>query len=146
MENVVTQEGLTLNIKEVMYNGRRLVFAIINTANKKYLCVKNQPPMLEHKTFQKEFAPHIGPQAGPYPHLVSIPSKMSVSRLHEIFEGEKRANVGLNEAAIRKYIQEQESHDIALDSCGTLPKWKFLLRYREKVCLPLGRNEKSAFC
>ncbi|MOA04730.1 Transposase IS200 like protein [compost metagenome] len=73
--------------------------------------------------------------------LVSIPPKMSVSSFMGYLKGkralmifDKHANlkykygnrhfwaegyyvstVGLNEATIRKYIQEQESHDIALD-------------------------------
>jgi putative transposase len=73
--------------------------------------------------------------------LVSIPPKMSVSSFMRYLKGksalmifDKHANikykygnrhfwvegyyvstVGLNEATIKKYIQEQESHDIALD-------------------------------
>ena len=73
--------------------------------------------------------------------LVSIPPKMSVSSFMGYLKGksalmifDKHANlkykfgnrhfwsegyyvstVGLNEATIRKYIQEQESHDIAMD-------------------------------
>lgn len=73
--------------------------------------------------------------------LVSIPPKMSVSQFMGYLKGksalmmfDKHANlkykfgnrhfgaegyyvstVGLNEATIKKYIQEQESHDIALD-------------------------------
>ena len=73
--------------------------------------------------------------------LVSIPPKMSVSSFMGYLKGksalmifDKHANlkykfgnrhfwaegyyvstVGLNEATIKKYIQEQESHDIALD-------------------------------
>ena len=73
--------------------------------------------------------------------LLSIPPKMSVSSFMEYLKGksalmmfEKHANlkyklgnrhfwaegyyvstVGLNEATIRKYIEDQEKHDIALD-------------------------------
>lgn len=73
--------------------------------------------------------------------LVSIPPKISVSQFMEYLKGksalmifDKHANlkykygnrhfwaegyyvstVGLNEATIRKYIQEQEKHDIAMD-------------------------------
>ena len=73
--------------------------------------------------------------------LVAIPPKMSVSRFMGILKGksalmifDKHANlkyrfgnrhfwaegyyvstVGLNEATIKKYIQDQERHDIALD-------------------------------
>lgn len=73
--------------------------------------------------------------------LVSIPPKLSVSQFMGYLKGksaliifDKHANlkyqsgnrhfwaegyyvstVGLNEATIRKYIQEQESHDIAMD-------------------------------
>ena len=73
--------------------------------------------------------------------LMSIPPKLSVSSLMEYLKGksalmmfDKHANlnykfgnrhfwsegyyvstVGLNEATIKKYIQEQEAHDIALD-------------------------------
>jgi len=76
--------------------------------------------------------------------LVSIPPKMSVSSFMGYLKGkialiifDKHANlkykfgnrhfwaegydvstVGLNEATIRKYIQEQESHDIAMDKLG----------------------------
>lgn len=77
-----------------------------------------------------------------YDHLLlSIPPKMSVSSFMGYLKGksslmifDKHANlkykfgnrhfwaegyhvstVGLNEATIRKYIQEQEKHDIALD-------------------------------
>ena len=77
--------------------------------------------------------------------LVSIPPKYSVSQFMEYLKGksslmifDKHANlkykfgnrhfwaegyyvstVGLNEATIRKYIQEQESHDIAMDKLTT---------------------------
>ena len=77
--------------------------------------------------------------------LVSIPPKYSVSQFMGYLKGksslmifDKHANlkykfgnrhfwaegyyvstVGLNEAAIRKYIQEQESHDIAMDKITT---------------------------
>ena len=73
--------------------------------------------------------------------LVSIPPRMSVASFMEYLKGksalmmfDKHANwkykfgnryfwaegyyvstVGLNEATIKKYIQEQEKHDIALD-------------------------------
>ena len=64
--------------------------------------------------------------------LVSIPPKMSVSSFmgylkgksalkykfgnrHFWAEGYYVSTVGLNEATIRKYIQEQEKHDIAMD-------------------------------
>lgn len=75
---------------------------------------------------------------------VSIPPKYSVSQFMGYLKGksslmifDKHANlkykfgnshfwsegyyvstVGLNEATIRKYIQEQESHDIAMDKLG----------------------------
>ena len=77
--------------------------------------------------------------------LVSIPPKYSVSQFMVYLKGksslmifDKHANlkykfgnrhfwsegyyvstVGLNEATIRKYIQEQESHDIAMDKITT---------------------------
>ena len=55
--------------------------------------------------------------------LVSIPPKYSISQFmgylkgksHFWAEGYYVSTVGLNEAAIKKYIQEQEKHDIALD-------------------------------
>ena len=65
--------------------------------------------------------------------LLSIPPKVSVSSFMGYLKGksalmmfEKHANlkykfgnrhfwVGLNEATIRKYIEDQEKHDIALD-------------------------------
>jgi len=62
--------------------------------------------------------------------LVGIPPKYSISQFMGYLKGksalmiyDKHANlkykygstVGLNEATIKKYIQEQEKHDIALD-------------------------------
>ena len=78
--------------------------------------------------------------------LVSIPPKLSVSQFMGYLKGksalmifDKHANlkykfgnrhfwaegyyvstVGLNEATIRKYIQEQEKHDIAMDKLSAL--------------------------
>ena len=77
--------------------------------------------------------------------LVSIPPKYSVSQFMGYLKGksslmifDKHANlkykfgnrhfwaegyyvstVGMNEATIKKYIQEQETHDIAMDKLGT---------------------------
>ena len=105
--------------------------------------------------------------------LVSIPSKMSVSSFMGYLKGksalmifDKHANlkykfgnrhfwaegyyvstVGLNEATIKKYIQEQEKHDIAIDKLSakerkTTPKKRFtedsLLSAMESV----GAKEK----
>ena len=81
--------------------------------------------------------------------LVSIPPKYSVSQFMGYLKGksslmifDRHANlkykfgnrhfraegyyvstVGLNEATIRKYIQEQESHDIAMDKLS-MKEWE----------------------
>ena len=51
--------------------------------------------------------------------LVSIPPKYSVAQIignrHFWAEGYYVSTVGLNEATIKKYIQDQEKHDIAMD-------------------------------
>ena len=50
--------------------------------------------------------------------LVSIPPKMSVSNRHFWSEGYYVSTVGLNEATIKKYIQDQEKNDIMQDKLG----------------------------
>ena len=44
--------------------------------------------------------------------------KYKFGNRHFWAEGYDVSTVGLNEATIRKYIQEQESHDIAMDKLG----------------------------
>ena len=48
-------------------------------------------------------------------HIVFIPMKNKFGNRHFWAEGYYVSTVGLNEATIRKYIEDQEKQDIALD-------------------------------
>ena len=77
--------------------------------------------------------------AGPYPHAGGDPAEVQCIAVYGVFEGQERhanlkykfgnrhfwaegyyvSTVGLNEATIRKYIREQETHDQMMDKITT---------------------------
>ena len=131
--NLVVEELLHLDCKSIPKYRRKVLVNGVDTRLKelvKSICEEIQVDVIEMEIMPDHV--HI---------LVSIPPKMSVSSFMGYLKGksalmmfDKHANlkykfgnrhfwsegyyvstVGLNEATIKKYIQDQEKHDIAMD-------------------------------